>query len=100
MSNIDYTAYKRAYTTGDQFTLTGSDFIGYAELVDGVAKEVGTGKVLTPKGSYATDLFFTPYFTDRVEVILISLYLQQKTSAYSVLMITSTTILLSLSLTL
>lgn len=66
MSNIDYTAYKRAYTSGDQFTLTGSDFIGYAELVDGVAKEVGTGKVLTPKGSYATDLFFTTFFTDRV----------------------------------
>jgi hypothetical protein len=66
MSNIDYTAYKRAYTTGDQFTLTGSDFIGYAELVDGVVTEVGTGKVLTPKGSYATDLFYTTYFTDRV----------------------------------
>ena len=66
MSKIDYTAYKKAYTSGEEFTLTGTDFTGYVELVDGVATEVGSGKVLTAKGSYATDLFYTTYFNDRV----------------------------------
>lgn len=63
---IDYTSYKKIHTTGDLFTLTGADFTGYVELVDGVAREVSTGKELTPKSSYDTDLFYTDYFRDRV----------------------------------
>ena len=63
---IDYTTYKKIYTDGSLFTLTGSDFSGYVELVDGVAKEVSTGKTLTPKSTYGTDLFYTDYFRDRV----------------------------------
>ncbi len=63
---IDYTTYKKAYTDGSLFTLTGADFIGYAQLKDGVATEVSTGKTLSPKSTYATDLFYTNYFQDRV----------------------------------
>ena len=63
---IDYTSYKKAYTDGSLFTLTGADFTGYAQLKDGVATEVSTGKTLSPKSTYATDLFYTNYFLDRV----------------------------------
>ncbi len=63
---IDYTSYKKAYTDGSLFTLTGADFTGYAQLKDGVATEVSTGKTLSPKSTYATDLFYTNYFQDRV----------------------------------
>ena len=63
---IDYTSYKKVYTSGDLFTLTGSDFYGFVETKDSVAKEVTTGKTLTSKNTFATDLFFTNNFTDRV----------------------------------
>ena len=63
---IDYTSYKKAYTDGSLFTLTGADFTGYAQLKDGVVTEVSTGKTLSPKSTYATDLFYTNYFQDRV----------------------------------
>jgi len=62
----DYTSYKKVYTSGELFTLTGSDFYGFAETVDGVAREVTTGKALSSKNTFATDLFFTNDFTDRV----------------------------------
>ena len=48
------------------FTLTGSDFYGFAETADGIAKEPSTGKTLVPKSTYKTDLFYTEYFKDRV----------------------------------
>ena len=63
---IDYTSYKKIYTSGDLFTLTGADFTGYAELKNGVATDVGSGRTLTPKSTYDTDLFYTDYFRDRV----------------------------------
>ena len=63
---IDYTTYKKIYTNGSLFTLTGADFNGYAQLKGGVATEVSTGKTLSPKSTYATDLFYTDYFQDRV----------------------------------
>ena len=63
---IDYTSYKKIYTDGSMFTLTGADFSGYAQVRDGVATEVSSGKTLSPKSTYATDLFYTSYFQDRV----------------------------------
>lgn len=63
---IDYTSYKKVYTSGEMFTLTGSDFYGFVETVDGVAREVTTGKALSSKNTFTTDLFFTNDFTDRV----------------------------------
>ena len=63
---IDYTSYKKIYTSGDLFTLTGADFTGYAELKNGVATDVASGRTLTPKSTYDTDLFYTDYFRDRV----------------------------------
>ncbi len=62
---IDYNSYKKIYTDGSLFSLTGADFSGYVQLKDGVASEVSTGKVLTPKSTYATDLFYTKFFHDR-----------------------------------
>lgn len=66
MAIPNYYSYKKIYTSGDMFTLTGSDFYGFAETVDGLAKEVSTGKTLIPKGTYRTDQFYTSYFRDRV----------------------------------
>ena len=66
MAIPNYYSYKKIYTSGDMFTLTGSDFYGFSETVDGLAKEVSTGKTLTPKGTYRTDQFYTSYFRDRV----------------------------------
>lgn len=62
----DYTSYKKVYTSGELFTLTGSDFYGFAEKVGGVAHEVTTGKALSSKNTFATDLFFSTDFKDRV----------------------------------
>lgn len=66
MAIPNYYSYKKIYTSGDMFTLTGSDFYGFAETVDGVVKEPATGKTLVPKNTYRTDLFYTKYFKDRV----------------------------------
>jgi len=63
---IDYTSYKKIYTAGEMFTLTASDFHGFAEIRDGIATEVSTGKALSSKNTYATDLFFTNFYKDRV----------------------------------
>jgi len=62
----NYYSYKKIYTSGDMFTLTGSDFYGFVETSEGVAKEQSTGKLLVPKNNYRTDLFYTDYFKDRV----------------------------------
>ena len=62
----DYLKYKKIYTSGEMFTLTGSDFYGFVERVNGEALEISTGKILTPKNTYETDLFFSVDFKDRV----------------------------------
>ena len=63
----DYLTYKKVYTSGEMFTLTGSDFHGFVETGNlGSAKEVSTGKSLTSKNTYETDLFFSIDFKDRV----------------------------------
>ncbi|MDB4396182.1 hypothetical protein N9Z65_01055 [bacterium] len=72
MSN--YITYKKVYTSGEMFTLTGKDFYGFAEqgsinnsdVTLGGAREVSTGRPLTKKNTYATDLFFSIEFKDRV----------------------------------
>ena len=66
MAIPNYYSYKKIYTSGDMFTLTGSDFYGFAETSDGKVKEPSTGKTLVPKNNYRTDLFYTEYFKDRV----------------------------------
>ena len=66
MAIPNYYSYKKIYTSGDMFTLTGSDFYGFVETSEGVAKEQSTGKLLVPKNNYRTDLFYTDYFKDRV----------------------------------
>ena len=65
---IDYTTYKRTYTLGDMFTLTGADFIGYftVDVNKGEARDVATGSLLTAKSTYDTDLAMSSFFKDRV----------------------------------
>ena len=58
MAIPNYYSYKKIYTSGDMFTLTGSDFYGFVETSEGVAKEQSTGKLLVPKNNYRTDLFY------------------------------------------
>ena len=61
----DYTSYKKFYTNGDLFTLTGSDFYGVVEIKDNIAYEVSTKKVITSKNTFDTDLAFSSNFKDR-----------------------------------
>lgn len=61
----DYTSYKKFYTNGDLFTLTGSDFYGLVEIKDNIAYEVSTKKVITSKNTFDTDLAFSSNFKDR-----------------------------------
>ena len=65
---IDYTTYKKKFTAGGTFTLTGSDFIGYVavDVKSGEAREAETGKLLVGSNTYETDLFLSPYYKDRV----------------------------------
>jgi len=65
---IDYTTYKRIYTTGDMFTLSGSDFIGYVavDVNKGEARDAVTGAILTGKNTYGADLILSNNFKDRV----------------------------------
>jgi len=62
----DYKSYKKFYTSGDLFTLTGADFYGLVEVENNVAVESGTGKVLTSKNTFDTDLAFSRDYKDRV----------------------------------
>tara|TARA_R110002050_G_scaffold30267_9_gene77444 strand:- start:1800 stop:3758 length:1959 start_codon:yes stop_codon:yes gene_type:complete len=65
---IDYTTYKKKYTAGGTFTLTGSDFIGYVavDVKSGEATEADTGKLLKGVNTYETDLLLSPHYKDRV----------------------------------
>ena len=62
---IDYFSYKKIYTDGELFTLSGKDFVGHAQYKDGIATNYNTGDVLEPKNTFATDLFTSRYFKDR-----------------------------------
>ena len=62
---IDYFSYKKIYTEGDLFTLSGKDFVGNVQYKDGIATNYDTGETLEPKNTFATDLFTSNYFKDR-----------------------------------
>lgn len=62
----DYKSYKKFFTNGDLFTLTGTDFTGLVEIKDNIAFEFETKKTLTPKNSFETDLAYTNFYKDRV----------------------------------
>ena len=60
----DYKSYKKFYTNGDLFTLTGADFYGLVEVENNVAVESSTKKALTSKNTFDTDLAFSRDFKD------------------------------------
>ena len=62
---IDYSKYKRFYSTGGEFYLSGTDFTGYVEVINGVPCEASTRKILTPIQTFATDTRLSKYFYDR-----------------------------------
>ena len=63
---IDFTSYKRIYSKGDMFTLTGSDFQGYIEYSNGQVVAADSKQMLTSKNTYKTDVFTSDIFFDRV----------------------------------
>lgn len=63
---IDYYSYKKIYTGGDMFTLSGRDFVGLAQYAGDEAIDVVSGDVLIGKNTYDTDLFKSNVFRDRV----------------------------------
>lgn len=63
---IDYSSYKKYFTPGGEFTLSGSDYIGYIEVFNGVPCEFNTRKTLEPSQTFTTDILTSKYFFDRV----------------------------------
>ena len=71
---MDYYSYKKIYTGGDMFTLSGADFKGLLQYKDGKVTTVETNELLTPKPTYDTDLLTSRIFRDRtVEELNINL---------------------------
>lgn len=62
---MDYKSYKKMYTDGDMFSLSGEDFVGYAQYRDGVVTDYDSGSILDFKNTYQTDLFTSRLFRDR-----------------------------------
>ena len=62
---IDYSTYKKYFTTGGEFTLSGTDYVGYVELFNGVPCEFYTRLTLTPTQTYATDILTSKYYQKR-----------------------------------
>lgn len=63
---IDFTN-KFSYTTGNAFTLTGTDYTGYFNTLDGVAY-AGKTSLLTPlsnKSNYLNDVYLSTFYFDR-----------------------------------
>ena len=63
---IDYYSYKKIYSDGGLFTLSGKDFVGNVQYRDGIASDYDTGAILEPKNTFATDLFTSRFFKDRI----------------------------------
>ena len=62
---MDYYSYKKIYTGGDMYTLSGADFKGLLQYKDGKVTTVDTGEELLPKPTYDTDLLTSKIFRDR-----------------------------------
>ena len=62
---MDYYSYKKIYTGGDMFTLSGADFKGLLQYKDGKVTTVDTNEDLLPKSTYDTDLLTSKIFRDR-----------------------------------
>jgi hypothetical protein len=74
---IDYSTYKKFYVNTGIFTLSGIDYSGYVEIVDGKPRVFNVpGKTcntisysvqeLTPTNTYQSDLYTSKFFYDRL----------------------------------
>jgi len=62
---IQYSKYKRFYSVGE-FTLSGSDYNGYVEVIDGIPCEDITRKLLSSKQTFSTEFRLSKFFLDRL----------------------------------
>lgn len=62
---MDYYSYKKQYTHGDMFTLSGENYTGFIQYKDGKATTVDTNEELEPIATFNTDLFTSRIFRDR-----------------------------------
>jgi hypothetical protein len=62
---MDYYSYKKIYTSGDMYTLSGADYKGLLQYKDGEVTTVDTKETLQPKSTYDTDLLTSRIFRDR-----------------------------------
>jgi hypothetical protein len=63
---IDFTD-KFSYTTGNAFTLTGTDYTGYFNTLDGVAYagKISLSTPLSNKSNYLNDVYLSTFYFDR-----------------------------------
>ena len=62
---MDYFSYKKIYTYGDMFSLSGENYTGYIQYDGQQVTTVDTSQVLDPIATFNTDLFTSRYFRDR-----------------------------------
>ena len=59
---MDYYSYKKIYTVGDMFTLSGTPFSGFAQYEGSTVTDADTGNELKSLPTYDTDLFKSRVF--------------------------------------
>lgn len=63
---INYSEQKKFFTSGDEFTLTGSNYTGYVQVLSGIPYVYNTLIELSPLQTFSTDLKLSTSFTDRL----------------------------------
>jgi len=63
---IDYNIYKKFYTQGDEFILNGVEYIGYAEVINGIPVSSPGRSILNPIRGFSTDIKLSKTQYDRV----------------------------------
>jgi hypothetical protein len=63
---INYSENKKFFTSGDEFTLTGSNYTGYVQVLSGIPYVYNTLIELSPLQTFSTDLKLSTSFTDRL----------------------------------
>ena len=63
---INYSENKKFFTSGNEFTLTGSNYTGYVQVLSGTPYVYSTTTKLSPLSSFGTDLKLSTYFYDRL----------------------------------
>ena len=63
---INYTDYKKFYTAGGEFLLTGTNYIGQVEIINNIAQTYNTKQSLVTQQTFAADILASTLTYDRL----------------------------------